>query len=78
MGQMKTPGVYVVEKSAFPNSVVEVSTAVPAFIGFTQRAENKGKSLLNKPWRISSMGEFHQYFGYGPEAQFTIVEKASI
>ena len=30
MGQMKTPGVYVVEKNAFPNSVVEVATAVPA------------------------------------------------
>jgi len=77
MGQMKTPGVYVVEKSAFPNSVVEVSTAVPAFIGYTQKAENKGKSLSGKPWRISSMGEFHQYYGYAPEAKFTIEEKAA-
>ena len=34
---MKTPGVYIVEKSAFPNSVVEVATAVPAFIGYTER-----------------------------------------
>ncbi|MEY2632024.1 MAG: hypothetical protein RIR00_678, partial [Pseudomonadota bacterium] len=39
MGQMKSPGVYIVEKSAFPNSVVEVSTAVPAFIGHTARAD---------------------------------------
>lgn len=73
MGQMKTPGVYVVEKNAFPNSVVEVATAVPAFIGYTQKADNKGKSLLNKPWRIS----FHQYYGYAPEAKFTIEEKAA-
>lgn len=29
MGAMKTPGVYIVEKNAFPNSVVEVATAVP-------------------------------------------------
>ena len=49
---MKTPGVYIVEKSAFPNSVVEVATAVPAFIGYTERADNKGKSLLNKPFKI--------------------------
>ena len=43
MGQYKTPGVYIVEKSAFPNSVVEVATAVPAFVGYTEKASNKGK-----------------------------------
>ena len=75
MGQMKTPGVYIVEKNAFPNSVVEVSTAVPAFIGYTQQADNKGKSLLNKPWRITSMSEFHNYFGFGPKPLFDIGEK---
>ena len=35
MGSMKTPGVYIVEKNAFPNSVVEAPTAIPAFIGYT-------------------------------------------
>lgn len=70
MGAMKTPGVYIVEKSAFPNSVVEVATAVPAFIGYTEKADNKGKSLSNQPWRITSMAEFHNYFGYGPTTQF--------
>ncbi len=72
---MKTPGVYIVEKNAFPNSVVEVATAVPAFIGYTRRADNAGKSLLMRPWRISSMAEFHQYFGLGPDAKLTIAEK---
>lgn len=66
MGNMKTPGVYIVEKNAFPNSVVEVATAVPAFVGYTEKAENKGNSLINKPWRITSMAEFHQYFGHAP------------
>ncbi len=75
MGQMKTPGVYIVERNAFPNSVVEVATAVPAFIGYTERAENKGKSLANKPWRITSMSEFHSYFGFGPNPKFSIIEK---
>jgi phage tail sheath protein FI len=77
MGQMKTPGVYIVEKNAFPNSVVEVATAVPAFIGYTQIADNQGKSLLNKPWRITSLAEFHQYFGFGPTPQFEIKDQAS-
>ena len=78
MGVMKTPGVYIVEKSAFPNSVVEVATAVPAFIGYTERADNKGKTLLNTPWRISSLTEFHQYFGMGPTAKFVISERPSL
>ena len=71
MGAMKTPGVYIVEKSAFPNSVVEVATAVPAFIGYTQKADNKGKSLSKQPWRISSMAEFENYFGGAPTPQFS-------
>lgn len=74
MGQMKTPGVYIVEKSAFPNSVVEVATAVPAFIGHTEKADNGGKTLLNKPWRISSMAEYHKYYGGAPKPMFTLAK----
>ncbi len=75
MAMMKTPGVYIVEKNAFPNSVVEVATAVPAFVGHTQRADNKGRPLTNKPWRISSMAEYQQYFGFGPTPHFEIKTK---
>lgn len=77
MGAMKTPGVYIVEKNAFPNSVVEVATAVPAFIGYTERAMNGNKSLLNKPWRITSMAEFRSYFGDAPKPVFTISDDPS-
>jgi phage tail sheath protein FI len=63
---MKTPGVYIVEKNAFPNSVVEVATAVPAFIGYTAKADNKGIPLTNKPFRISSMAVFEKVFGGDP------------
>lgn len=70
---MKTPGVYIVEENAFPNSVVEVATAVPAFIGYTQFAtDSTGKSLSGIPKRLSSMAEFEQYFGKAPPANFTI------
>ncbi|MDH5602131.1 MAG: phage tail sheath subtilisin-like domain-containing protein [Gammaproteobacteria bacterium] len=77
MGQYKTPGVYIVEKNAFPNSVVEVATAVPAFIGYTERADNKGKSLLKKAWRISSMSEFINFYGGPPESKFKITDLKS-
>jgi phage tail sheath protein FI len=71
-GVYKTPGVYIVEKSAFPNSVVEVATAVPAFIGYTEKADNKGESLINKPWRLTSLAEFQAYFGAAPLDKFAI------
>ncbi len=54
----QTPGVYINEVNAFPNSVVPVATAVPVFIGYTMRADYKGKSYLNQAVQINSMQEF--------------------
>jgi phage tail sheath protein FI len=68
---MKTPGVYVVEKDAFPPSVVEVATAVPAFIGYTEEHLEEDRSLLFQPRRITSLGEFDRYFGGPPGLQGT-------
>lgn len=72
---MKTPGVYIVEKNAFPNSVVEVATAIPVFIGHTEFAEYKGNPLKGKPWRIASLPEYHSWFGTGPLDQFELDDK---
>ncbi|MDD5059039.1 MAG: phage tail sheath C-terminal domain-containing protein [Sideroxydans sp.] len=77
MATYKTPGVYIVEKSAFPNSVVAVATAVPAFVGYTETADNKGKPLRNVPWRITSMAEFQNYFGSAPAPLFSFAETSS-
>ena len=41
----KTPGVYVEEITKFPPSVAEVETAIPAFIGYTEKALKKGEKL---------------------------------
>lgn len=78
MPAMKAPGVYIVEKNAFPHSVVEVATAVPAFIGYTERALDGTRSLLNQPWRITSMTEFRSYFGEAPAPLFAIEKDASV
>jgi uncharacterized protein len=55
---MNTPGVYINELNAFPNSVVPVATAVPAFIGYTPQALYEGKSYTNIPQKITSFAEF--------------------
>ncbi|MDR1679398.1 MAG: phage tail sheath subtilisin-like domain-containing protein [Prevotellaceae bacterium] len=78
MPVMKTPGVYIVEKNAFPNSVVEAATAVPAFIGYTEKAANGSKSLLNVPWRITSMAEYRSYFGDAPVPAFKINDDSTV
>lgn len=72
MGEYKTPGVYIKEKNAFGNSVVEAETAIPAFIGYTEKAENGNDELENIPWKISSMTEFVKYFGGAPDLKFDV------
>ena len=60
---LATPGVYIEEKSSFGSSVVPVQTAVPAFIGYTEKANRGSKSLLNQPTKITSFGQFVELFG---------------
>jgi uncharacterized protein len=67
----KTPGIYIQEVSSFPPSVVEVSTAVPAFIGYTE----KGSAAPESPLvirRISSMTEYELYFGKAFPVDFEV------
>src|ERR1700748_2092548 len=72
--KLMTPGVYIEEKNAFPSSAVAVETAVPAFIGYTEKAEWNGKSLLEKPTRITSLPEYVERFGSGFHAKFKVVD----
>lgn len=60
---IKTPGVYIEELNAFPNSVVQAATSVPAFIGYVECAGRDGGSLLNQPVRIGSISEYEALFG---------------
>ncbi len=61
-----TPGVYIEEISVFPPSVAQVETAIPAFIGYTEKASDGSDSLLHVPERISSMPEFRELYGGPP------------
>lgn len=72
---MKTPGVYLIEESAFPNSLIPVQTNVVAFIGYTQKAvDPSGHSLSMKPTKISSLAQFITAFGGAPDYKFGINE----
>jgi uncharacterized protein len=65
----KTPGVYIEEIPKFPPSVAAVETAIPAFIGYTQKADNLVVNDLRlKPTRITSLVEYETHFG-GPQPE---------
>ncbi|NRB42177.1 MAG: phage tail sheath family protein, partial [Pseudomonadales bacterium] len=64
MATYKTPGVYIEEVSTFPPSVAEVSTAVPAFLGYTE----KGPEVA----RISTLLEYEELFGKADGQSFVV------
>ncbi len=72
MPEYKTPGVYIEEIPRLPPSIASVETAIPAFIGYTEKAQLKEPNdLKNKPKRITSLLEYELYFGE-PQSETTI------
>lgn len=64
MPTYKTPDVYIEEISVFPPSVAEVETAIPAFIGYAEKAiKNAANDLILKPTKIYSLKEYELHFG---------------
>lgn len=70
----RTPGVYIEEIRKFPPSIANVETAIPAFIGYTQKAIEKVEDdLLMEPKRIISLLEYENFFGTAyPEPTITV------
>jgi len=75
MTTYRTPDVYIEELSVFPPSVAEVETAIPAFIGYTEKATRVVTGdLANVPLRVKSLLEFESYFGVGAKINVDKVE----
>ena len=67
------PGVFINEVSTLPASVVSGATAVPAFVGYTEQAQDSdGNSLTNVPTRITSMNDYQNLFGGAETSSFTV------
>ena len=73
MSKYRTPGVYITENSSLPPSVEQVETAIPTFIGYTE----KGPDV---PTRIQSMDDYRHLFGWaaGEIGRFLINGDGSI
>jgi len=74
MTPYKIPGIYVEEISKSPPSVAEEETAVPAFIGYTEKAlKNDVEDVTLKPIKITSLVEYEEVFGGAPPIKLTKV-----
>jgi phage tail sheath protein FI len=69
MVSYKTPGVYVEEISTLPPSVAEVSTAIPAFIGYTAAGVRVA--------RINTLLEYETIFGSAPTSSFAATTRTN-
>jgi hypothetical protein len=68
-----TPGVYIEEIPKLPASVAQVETAIPVFIGYTEKArKDTDDDLLNKAVRIKSLVDYELLFGGAYPESFTI------
>jgi uncharacterized protein len=67
--KLATPGVYVDEVPMLPPSVAEVESAIPAFVGYTEKAVYG----FNVPMKVTSMDDFTALFGGGPNEDETKV-----
>lgn len=72
LASLKTPGVYIDEIAKFPPSVAQVETAIPAFIGYTQKARKDGEDVTMRPVRITSLLDFVEIFGE-PQEEINII-----
>ena len=65
--KLSTPGVYVQEIPSLPPSVAEVETAIPAFVGYTEKADKlSAGDLIMIPTKISNFTEFTTLYGNAP------------
>lgn len=71
MPEYLSPGVYVETVDRGPKPIQGVGTAMPAFVGFTEKAQSVERrngdvittDLLNKPQLVTNWGQFVERFG---------------
>ncbi|MEM7510098.1 MAG: phage tail sheath C-terminal domain-containing protein [Bacteroidota bacterium] len=70
----KTPGVFIEEIVKFPPSIAAVETAIPAFIGYTEKATEKIEGdLIKVPTKITAIEDYNRLFGRAEaETGFTV------
>lgn len=75
---LQTPGVFVTETDGFGASIVGIATAVPCFIGYSERAvDGAGRDCLLKPQPVGSLAEYERLFGGAHPRLFYLTDPAA-
>jgi uncharacterized protein len=74
----RMPGVYTVEVPTLPPSIALVPSAVPCFIGYTEKAEKEGDDVTLIPTRIRNMRDYEAWFGTSPNQNIEVELRAII
>lgn len=69
---LRMPGVYTQEIPTLPPTVGVIPSAVPIFIGYTEKADKKGDDLYLKGTRVKSMFQYEEWFGGAPLSQIEV------
>ena len=70
MATYSTPGVYVEEIATLAPSVAQVATAIPVFIGYTEKGYDADKGPV--PVRIDALLDYETQFGKAKSSTFTV------
>ncbi len=73
---LRTPGVYITDKP-LPSNIQGAPTSMPVFIGYTKKAENKGKNYTNRPVMVNSLAKYESFFGGAPNTVYQIQASAA-
>lgn len=57
------PGKNFKSSEALPSQITAVSTSIPIFAGYTEKAIQSGKNVTNKAVKINSLSEYERIFG---------------
>ncbi|NJL77337.1 MAG: hypothetical protein HC892_22230 [Saprospiraceae bacterium] len=69
----RMPGVITQEIPTLPPSIALVPSAVPVFIGYTEKAEkNAPNDLRNKATRVRNLDEYEKWFGTAPVQELDV------
>lgn len=60
---IRTPGVFVEAANPVTPSIVGVETALPVFVGYTEKAERNGEPCPLVPIRLASLADYGAVFG---------------
>lgn len=60
-----------------PDGIQVVPIAIPAFIGYTEKAMQGNESLINVPTTINSLEEYQQLFGGAPSLTFELINSSA-